>query len=354
MARHREDVVLPRRTALGRLLRPRVARRVERRDVEARDEIADRRARVDQRELHRDRGALLEHPAAVRPESAPAGRSTPPHLDDERALARVARCVRRRARDGRLAEREQRPGRRRALHLRVRIDVVGGGHRVGDARAGLAGRDRGHDPRHLQHRRRGVADVDGERLGGRLVAVTIGGEAPDQRLAEREERPRRVIADQRHRPVDDVVGAGRIVDDRPGAGVGADHDVGQRARLGRRRVDHLHGERRARVLVRIIGHRAHDRRDLVEQEEVRDHRSALEEQVLVFDVERDDRIAGQLATRRLVRLGDDVGHEDRRWPVRDGDRELGQPDLARSPDRSRCTGRGSVRSGRSNRTRART
>jgi hypothetical protein len=36
----------------------------------------------------------------------------------------------------------------------------------------------------------------------------------------------------------------------------------------------------------------------------------------------------QLLTARLIRLGDDVGHEDLRRRVRDGDGELGQPDLA--------------------------
>ena len=211
--------------------------------------------------------------------------------------AGVAGGVRRRAVDRRRAEREQRPRRRGALHLRVRIDVVGGGDRVVDARAAPAGRDGGHDPRQLQHRRRRVADLDGERRRRRLVAVPVDGDARDQRLAEREERPGRVIADDRA-PVRRRCRWRRSLKltIAPRAGVGADLDVGQQAR-GRaascRPRCTVNG--RLAVWFESIGHRAHDRRDLVEQEEVRRRRRAFEQQVLV---DRRRRRSRRLAVQR--------------------------------------------------------
>ena len=95
------------------------------------------------------------------------------HLDDELPRAAVSGGVGRLAVDGRRAEREQRPRRRVALHLGAGIDVVGRGDRVVDARAALAGRDRRHHRRQLQHRRRRVAHLDGEGFDRRLVAVPI-------------------------------------------------------------------------------------------------------------------------------------------------------------------------------------
>ena len=78
----------------------------------------------------------------------------------------------------------------------------------------------------------------------------------------------------------------------------------------------------------VIGDHAGDRRDLVQQEEVRRRRHTLEHQVGVDGVGDEDRVGRQLRPRRLVRLEDDVGHLDGRRSVDDGDSELGQADEA--------------------------